>query len=107
MAERTGTLWEHDGAYASCNHGFASHAVHVLYRDVLGLAQVDIPRKSVTLRFADLRLDWCEGSLPTRDGRLSLRWWKTGEKLHYQVALPAGYRLTVQNQSPWELVSLP
>ncbi|HSA03333.1 MAG TPA: hypothetical protein P5055_21610, partial [Candidatus Paceibacterota bacterium] len=36
MADRTGTLWENDGDYASCNHGFASHAVHVLYRDVLG-----------------------------------------------------------------------
>jgi len=27
MAERTGTLWEHNGIYASCNHGFASYAV--------------------------------------------------------------------------------
>jgi len=26
MAERTGTLWEHDSPRASCNHGFASHA---------------------------------------------------------------------------------
>ena len=40
MADRTGTLWENDGAYASCDHGFASHGgVHVLYRDVLGLQQ--------------------------------------------------------------------
>jgi alpha-L-rhamnosidase len=27
MAQRTGTLWEHSGDYASCNHGFASHVV--------------------------------------------------------------------------------
>ncbi len=25
MAKKTGTLWENDGDYASCNHGFASH----------------------------------------------------------------------------------
>ncbi len=25
MAEKTGTLWENTGDYASCNHGFASH----------------------------------------------------------------------------------
>jgi len=25
MAERTGTLWENDTPFASCNHGFASH----------------------------------------------------------------------------------
>ena len=50
MAERTGTLWENDGAYASCNHGFASHIVHTLYRDVLGVARVDCPNKTVNLR---------------------------------------------------------
>ena len=27
MAEQTGTLWEHNQASASCNHGFASHVV--------------------------------------------------------------------------------
>ena len=27
MAERTGTLWEHDSPTASCCHGFASHVV--------------------------------------------------------------------------------
>ena len=27
MAERTGTLWEHIGTTASCNHGFASYVV--------------------------------------------------------------------------------
>ncbi len=27
MADKTGTLWENDGDYASCNHGFASHVV--------------------------------------------------------------------------------
>ena len=45
MADRTGTLWENTGAYASCNHGFASHIVHTLYRDVLGLYRVDTVNK--------------------------------------------------------------
>lgn len=27
MAETTGTLWEHNQPYASCNHGFASHVI--------------------------------------------------------------------------------
>ena len=41
MAERTGTLWENDGDYASCNHGFASHQIRVFYRDVLGVKSLD------------------------------------------------------------------
>ena len=28
MADRTGTLWEHDNPSASCNHGFASHVIY-------------------------------------------------------------------------------
>jgi hypothetical protein len=31
MAEKTGTLWEHQDIRASCNHGFASHIVCWLY----------------------------------------------------------------------------
>ena len=39
MAERTGTLWEHNGALASCCHGFASYAIRwILY----ALSGVDI-----------------------------------------------------------------
>ena len=30
MAERTGTLWEHVGSTASCNHGFASYVLCIL-----------------------------------------------------------------------------
>lgn len=30
MAQRTGTLWEHDSPTASCNHGFASHVIYWL-----------------------------------------------------------------------------
>lgn len=31
MAEKTGTLWENDGDYASCDHGFASHVIYWLH----------------------------------------------------------------------------
>lgn len=35
MAEKTGTLWENDSDYASCNHGFASHVLY--WFDKLGM----------------------------------------------------------------------
>jgi alpha-L-rhamnosidase len=100
MADRTGTLWENDDAYASCDHGFASHGgVHVLYRDVLGLQQVDTVNKNVQLRFTDSRLDWCEGCLPTADGPVELRWRKEGGKLVYEATVPAGYTVRIENRS--------
>jgi alpha-L-rhamnosidase len=108
MVERTGTLWENDGAYASCNHGFASHGgVHTLLRDVLGLYRVDPVNKKVTLRFTDLRLDWCEGRMPTPDGLVELRWRKDGGKLRYQLYVPAGYNTEIVNRSPMDLIAGP
>ena len=108
MAEQTGTLWENDGAYASCNHGFASHGgVHVLYRDVLGLHRVDSVSKAVQLRFTDLKLDWCEGRMPTPDGPVELRWRRDGGKLRYQVVTPAGYTVQVENRGSLEVVRQP
>jgi alpha-L-rhamnosidase len=108
MVERTGTLWEHDGAYASCNHGFAAHGgVHTLYRDVLGLYRVDPVNRRVDLRFTDLRLDWCEGRMPVPDGWVELRWKKEAGALRYRVSVPAGYTVTVENQSRLELSGEP
>ncbi|MGO8676928.1 MAG: hypothetical protein ACLQVX_13780 [Limisphaerales bacterium] len=108
MAERTGTLWENDGAYASCDHGFASHGgVRVLYRDVLGIASLDTVNKTVQLRFTDLDLDRCEGSLPTPDGGVELRWRRDGARLRYRVGVPSGYTVNVDNRSKLELVKEP
>ena len=105
MADRTGTLWENDGAYASCDHGFASHGgVRVLYRDVLGLQEVDTVNKTVQLRFTDSRLDWCEGRMPTTDGPVELRWRKEGGKRIYQVTVPAGYTVKAENRSSLQAV---
>ncbi len=99
MAERTGTLWENIGDYASCNHGFASHIVHVLYRDVLGLWRVDPVRKTVHVRVGQLHLDWCEGTRMTPDGPIRLRWEKRSRGITYRLELPAGYHATVENAS--------
>lgn len=33
MADKTGTLWENVGDYASCNHGFASYAAYLINKN--------------------------------------------------------------------------
>jgi alpha-L-rhamnosidase len=97
MAEATGTLWEHLRATASCNHGFTSHVCHTLYRDVLGLREVDTRRKRLALRFPDLPLEWCRGRIPTPDGPVVLSWRKENGTLAYRVEMPAGYSVAVDN----------
>ncbi len=97
MADRTGTLWENDGPYASCNHGFASHVVKVLYRDVLGFQFVDPVRKRVRIRVPRSALSWCEGRVPLPEGGLSLRWWKQADGVWYHVDAPAPYQVEIEN----------
>ncbi len=107
MADRTGTLWENVGDYASCNHGFASHIVHTLYRDVLGVYRIDPVGRVVQLRFSDLRPDWCEGRIPVAGGGVSLRWWKEAGAICYRANVPAGYTVRVDNVSGKKLVRRP
>lgn len=103
MAKQTGTLWENDDTSASLDHGFESHIVNVLYRDVLGLHEVDWVRKKVHVRFADTELRSCEGRVPVPDGAISLCWSKRDKKLIYQMDVPAGYAVTIENKSALQL----
>ncbi|NOY58496.1 MAG: hypothetical protein GXO75_06135 [Calditrichaeota bacterium] len=99
MAERTGTLWENISPNASCDHGFASHVVHVLYRDVLGIYDIDIARKKIILRFSDVDLQQCEGQRPVGEEILSLKWWKNDGTLYYHLQAPKEFETEVKNLS--------
>ncbi len=99
MALQTGTLWENISSYASCNHGFASHVVHVLYRDVLGISDVDILRKKVTLQFSDTGLDWCKGQIPLGDKLLQVNWKREGGTILYSYSGAEGFEVETVNAS--------
>lgn len=106
MADRTGTLWEHMGNYASCDHGFASYIAHVLYRDILGIGKIDREKKEITLRFSDIVLGHCAGTIPVGNERISLEWKRSGNKIEYSVQVPKGYKVKIRNESSAQLVSL-
>ena len=105
MAEATGTLWEHEQAVASMSHGFEAHIMHVFYRDVLGLYEVDPLKKTITLRFADVDLPWCRGSHPLGEGRIGLEWRREGGKILYRLDAPEGYTVKTINPTGKELVA--
>ena len=104
MAEQTGTLWENMSAHASCNHGFASYLGHVLYRDVLGVSNIDYLKKEVTVRFTDLDLDKCSGIIPVNDEILELNWKHSGGQILYSINVPKGYKVKIENLSSYKLV---
>ncbi len=96
MADRTGTLWENDGAYASCNHGFASHICHVLLRDVVGIAEIDLSSKTVRVAFQDFpNLDRAAGTHPVPGGAVALSWEKNNGVFSYKIDLPQDWNAVV------------
>lgn len=66
MATRTGTLWENDTPCASCNHGFASHAAVLLYRDVLGVKNPQCASNSIELDRAGIPDMEIEATIPVQ-----------------------------------------
>lgn len=98
MAELTGTFWENMGNEASMNHAFGSHVIVHLFRDVLGLYRIDTVGKSVQVRFSDSSIPMCEGRVPTPDGFVFLKWKKDSGTLTYQLNVPAGYSVQVENR---------
>ena len=93
MAELTGTLWENMTFSDSCNHGFAAHLAHVLYRDAAGLYVVDRVNKTVTLRLCDTGLKQCSAILPVPDGEIKLDWTCTDGNFSYDLSLPRGWKV--------------
>lgn len=104
MAERTGTLWENISPNASCNHGFASHTVHFLYRDVLGIYDIDVLNKKITLQFSDLSLSSCKGQIPVGNEIIALEWKKEGNSIQYKINAPKEFELEIKNLSGLNLV---
>lgn len=106
MAQRTGTLWEMIDAGSSCNHGFASYIGHVLYRDVLGVRQIDYVGKEVTIRFSAMDLDECTGVIPVDGSSVELNWKRLNNQIRFTVKVPPDYKVKVENLSSSELVRL-
>ena len=105
MADRTGTLWENDLDYASCNHGFASHTARVFYRDILGIKSVDVAARKIEIRLSKIdTLEWASGVQPLGGDAIKLRWEKKDGKLLYSLETPSGYDVAFHNDSGLEAV---
>ncbi|QHW31764.1 hypothetical protein GZH47_13555 [Paenibacillus rhizovicinus] len=104
MAERTGTLWEHNRTQASCNHGFASHVARALYRDALGIKSLNSQRGKLTVAFTDNALASCSGTLPTPDGDIALSWRAEGDTIFYRLSAPSSLTVEIENHSGKSLV---
>jgi alpha-L-rhamnosidase len=106
MAEETGTLWERMDDHASCNHGFASYLGHILYRDALGVREIDYLNRRVTLQFNDIDMKECSGTIPIEDDHIEVKWVRNDNKISYSVSAPDNYNVKIVNPDGFELTEL-
>lgn len=89
MARMTGTLWENDTPHASCNHGFASHVIRLIYRDVLGLKEADELHKRIVVSQRYAPPAEAQAVLPLQNGEAVISI-KHGKRT---ITVPDGYQL--------------
>ncbi len=104
MVERTGTLWENIQDHASLNHGFASHIVVSLYRDILGVRLMDLESGRLALRLNPMPLEWCSGVLPAGDRQITVQWKQDEQAIRLYCDVPQGCSVEVENLSGKELI---
>ncbi len=104
MADKTNTLWEHVGDYASCNHGFESQIACNLIKDILGIEKIDHENKTVTLKFTDTDLSSCIGQVPTKAGIVKLSWRLDKNSIIYKAIVPPGYKIITKNLAGQKLI---
>ena len=99
MVERTGTLWENIQDNASLNHGFASHIVVSLFRDILGVYNIDPVNKTVHIRLTDVDLSRCAGSIPVNGPFVTVQWKRTNDAIDLYCTVPPGFTVTIDNMT--------
>ena len=102
MARRTGTLWEHDNISNSCDHGFASHATVVLFRDVLGVRSIDSVARRIVIKVdPNLPLASCRGTIPlSATSVLRVSWRKKSNGVDLDYDAPPGWRIETVPTTP-------
>lgn len=72
MAQKTGTLWEADTTKISCNHGFASHAIRFIFRDCLGINEIDETNKKIYLNNDYTAPQNAKAMIPLKNGSIKV-----------------------------------
>jgi alpha-L-rhamnosidase len=73
---------------------------------VLGIKEIDYVNKNITVRFTDLELEQCKGSIPVGDEVINLEWTRSGNTIHYALQAPDNYNVRIENLSSAELISI-
>jgi hypothetical protein len=70
---------------------------------VLGISHIDYVTRTVTIRFTDIILESCSGSIPVEKEVIRLSWNRSGNVIRYSVAVPEGFTVKIDNRSGYRV----
>ncbi|MBR4752803.1 MAG: hypothetical protein IK077_13690, partial [Thermoguttaceae bacterium] len=73
--------------------GFASHVAHIVYRDLLGVTNVDLAAKKINVRIPNVDSPGAMlAHLPIPNAEIMLLWAKFDDKIKYKIGASEGYQ---------------
>lgn len=85
-------------------HSWSAAPAYFLHRYALGVERAADGFDEIRLRPVDVNLTWCEGSIPTRHGRIDVRWSREGDTPHYFIRVPRAIRMLDEAMPGWDLI---
>ncbi len=84
-------------------HSWSTSPAYFLGRYALGVERAADGFDEIRLHAVDAGLSWCEGSIPTRHGRIDVRWSREGTRPKYFLRVPARIHVLTTAMDGWDL----
>ncbi len=84
-------------------HSWSASPTYFIHRYALGVERAADGFDGIRLHPVDVNLGWCEGSIPTRHGRIDVRWSREGGKTRYHLRVPVAIRVDAEQMASCEL----
>ena len=91
------------GRTRSYCHSWSSSPVYFLSKYVLGIKMIENGYKKIEISIPEVDLMWCEGSIPTPFGDISIRWSKENNIKSCHITVPSNIVVSLPNDE-WKIV---
>ena len=84
-------------------HSWSASPSYFLHRYALGVERAADGFDEIRLHPVEVNFGWCEGSIPTRHGRIDVRWSREGETLRCFLRAPSAIRVNTDQMTSCDL----
>ncbi|MFO7636599.1 MAG: alpha-L-rhamnosidase C-terminal domain-containing protein [Clostridia bacterium] len=84
-------------------HSWSSAPGYVFIRYLLGLEPVEPGFRKLKFSVPDVDLEWCEGSIPSPQGKIDVFWSREKGRKVFKAMVPGGIELDLSEPGDWDI----